>query len=92
MNTSLAFYEKQSPFHAFSTNHWNKTYHNRLTRWVGRFLPFSFTIKHPTGKKHGFQQPSLKSFVWKCGTPIMPKNHEANYPTIIGKLYCRAIG
>ena len=39
---------------AFSTNHGNKTYHSRLTRWVDRLLPFNFTVKHLAGKDLGF--------------------------------------
>ena len=39
---------------ALSTNHGNKTYHSRLTRWVDRLLPFNFTIKHLAGTDMGF--------------------------------------
>ena len=38
---------------ALSTNHGNETNHSRLTRWVDRLLPFSFTIKHLVGKDMG---------------------------------------
>ena len=39
---------------AFSPNHGSKTYHSRLTRWVDRLLPFTFSIKHLAVKDMGF--------------------------------------
>ena len=32
----------------------NKSYNSRLSRWVGRLLPYQFKIEHLPGAKMGF--------------------------------------
>ena len=35
------------------SNHGNKTYQSRLTRWINRLLPFNFNMEHIAGTKIG---------------------------------------
>ena len=35
------------------SNHGNKTYQSRLTRWIDRLLPFNFNMEHIAGTKMG---------------------------------------
>ena len=37
---------------ALNENRGNKTYQSRFTRWVDRFLPFSFNLEHIPGEKY----------------------------------------
>ena len=39
---------------ALNENRGNKTYQNRLTRWVDRLLPFNFNLERIPGKNMGF--------------------------------------
>ena len=46
--------DHQALLTALKENRGNKTYQNRLTRWVDRLLPFNFNIEHIPGKQMGF--------------------------------------
>ena len=39
---------------ALKDNRGNKTQYSRLTRWVDRLLPFTFSIEHSPGKQMGW--------------------------------------
>ena len=38
---------------AIKSNHGNKTYSSRLTRWIGRLLPFDMEVVHHPGRTMG---------------------------------------
>ena len=46
--------DQKAPLLALNANQSNKRTHRRLTRWVNRFLPFNFKIRHIPGKEIGF--------------------------------------
>ena len=63
-------------FSALSPNQGNKTYHSRLTRWVDRLLPFTFTIKHLAGTDMGFTDLISRSH---SGNAIPPSHYDEEF-------------
>ena len=45
---------------ALQSNHGNKTYSSRLTRWIDRLLPFDMEVVHQPGQKMGLADYLLR--------------------------------
>ena len=68
--------DHKSLLSTLSPNHGNKTYHSRLTRWVDRLQPFTFTTKHLAGKDMGFTD--LIS-ITPSGKAIPPSHYDKEF-------------